>query len=517
MDTVVRPLRVACRSLLLAAGAAICVAMVGGPLQAAPALVDPALGVRTAASGLALPTGIAFLASNDWLVIEKNTGRVQRVRNGVVSATVLDIAVNNANDRGLLGIALHPQFATNHWVYLFWSCRVAPPPSSNPYFPTARTCGTTPALGADTGNVLSVPLLGNRVDRFVWNGSSLIFDRNIITLRAFQYDAAPTPPNQGDASQAVLGIHIGGVLRFGRDDGKLYVQVGDLGRRGQLQNLPSGPTATGLGTTVPDDQFGGPAPDDAHFSGVVLRLNADGTAPTDNPFYSVGAQRGGEVGRNLQKIFVYGVRNGFGLAVDPYSGNVWDSENGEDSFDELNRLSRGSNLGWIQIMGPSSRYAQYRQIESTTSSQQLRWPMTRLASSLSGAQARLFVLPGSQYSEPEFSWKYPLAPTAVGFLKSTALGTRYQGDLFVGFSGGPPLGGPLFDFNLSGDRTAIAPSATYLSDQVMDNTSRDDMTEGQPLLFGTGFGVVTDIRTAPNGNLLVVSLTDGRIYEIYRR
>ena len=168
-------------------------------------------------------------------------------------------------------------------------------------------------------------------------------------------------------------------------------------------------------------------------------------------------------------------------------------------------------------MGPSSRYAQYRQIESTTSSQQLRWPLTRLASSLSGAQARLFVLPGSHYSEPEFSWKYPLAPTAIGFLRSTALGTQYQGDLFVGFSGGPPLGGPLFDFNLSSNRTAIAPSATYLSDQVMDNTSRDNMTEGQPLLFGTGFGVVTDIRTAPNGNLLVVSLTDGRIYEIYRR
>jgi hypothetical protein len=110
-----------------------------------------------------------------------------------------------------------------------------------------------------------------------------------------------------------------------------------------------------------------------------------------------------------------------------------------------------------------------------------------------------------------------LAPTALGFLKSTALGTSYQGDLFVGFSGGPPLGGPLFHFNLTGDRTAIAPSATYLADQVMDNTSRDNMTEGQPLLFGTGFGVVTDIRTSPiNGNLLVLSLTDGRVYEIYR-
>jgi glucose/arabinose dehydrogenase len=274
--------------------------------------------------------------------------------------------------------------------------------------------------------------------------------------------------------------------------------------------------STALGTPVADDQFGGPAPDDAHFTGVVLRLNADGSAPTDNPFYSVGAQRGGQVGRNLQKIWAYGVRNGFGLAVDPYSGNLWDSQNGEDSFDELNRLTRGANLGWVQIMGPTARYAQFRQIEATTSSQQLRWPMTRLASTLSGAQSRLFVLPGSHYDEPEFSWKYPLAPTGLGFLGSGALGAQYQGDLFVGFSGSP-LGGPLFRFELTSNRGAIAPSATYLQDRVMDNTRRDNLTEGQPLLFGTDFGIVTDVRTAPNGNLLVVSLTDGRIYEIYRR
>ena len=514
MPTIARVLRALRRASLLSLPLA---ASLLGAARAAPALVDPALGVRSAASGFSLPTGMAFLSATDWLVIEKNTGRVQRVRNGAVSGTVLDLAVNNANDRGLLGITLHPQFATNHWVYLFWSCRVAPPPSSNPYAPTTRTCAATPATGADSGNVLSTPLLGNRVDRFVWNGTRLVFDRNIIQLRSFQYDAAPTPANQGDGGQAVLGIHIGGVLRFGRDDGKLYVQVGDLGRRGQLQNLPSGPTATGLGTPVADDQFGGPAPDDAHFSGVVLRLNADGTAPTDNPFYSTGTQRGGEVGRNLQKIWVYGVRNGFGLAVDPYSGNLWDSQNGEDSFDELNRLTRGANLGWVQIMGPSARYAQFRQIESTTSSQQLRWPLTRLSTSLSGAMSRLFMLPGAHYDDPEFSWKYPLAPTALGFLKSGSLGSGYQGDLFVGFSGGPPLGGPLFRFNLTSDRTAIAPSATYLTDKVMDNTARDNMTEGQPLLFGTGFGVVTDIRTAPNGNLFVLSLTDGSVYEIYHR
>ena len=68
------------------------------------------------------------------------------------------------------------------------------------------------------------------------------------------------------------------MIRFGPDD-KLYVVMGDVGRRGWLQNLAQGPTPPSA-----DDQFGGPAPDDAHLSGVVLRLNDDGSAPRDNPF-----------------------------------------------------------------------------------------------------------------------------------------------------------------------------------------------------------------------------------------
>ena len=72
---------------------------------------------------------------------------------------------------------------------------------------------------------------------------------------------------------------------------------GDLGRRSQLQNLPCGPTATTCpGTTTPDDQYGGPVADDEHFAGVVLRLNDDGSATTDNPFFGVGMSMGGEAG-----------------------------------------------------------------------------------------------------------------------------------------------------------------------------------------------------------------------------
>ena len=88
----------------------------------------------------------------------------------------------------------------------------------------------------------------------------------------------------------------------------MYVIVGDTGRRGQTQNLQFGP----FRPRVPDDQFGGLAPDDAHRTGVIVRLNDDGTTPTDNPFYEAGAAIGGPVGANIQRIYAYGIRNSYG-------------------------------------------------------------------------------------------------------------------------------------------------------------------------------------------------------------
>ena len=345
-------------------------------------------------------------------------------------------------------------------MYLYWTCRTAGPPS-DPFFPEQESCSVVPELGADTDNILAVPLLANRVDRFVWNQQGILtFDRNLITIRQFQNDAAPTTPGQGDELQPARGNHEGGVLCFGKD-GKLYVYVGDAGLRGQLQNLSSGPTETGLGPVAEDDQFGGPRADNRHFSGAILRLNDDGTTPTHNPFFSVGTLMGGEIGANIQKIFVYGIRNSFRMVVDPISGSIWFQENGEDAFDELTRAEPGMNGGWIQIMGPLNRIAEYKQIETTSlhaedfpNLQQFRWGSERIANSPEEAVARLFSLPGAHYSDPEFSWKYVLAPAAIGLLNSRALGPQFFGDLFVGLSVPLPLGGPLFHFNLTGKSAA---------------------------------------------------------------
>jgi uncharacterized protein (TIGR03118 family) len=473
------------------------------PPEQGPTMVDPNLQVTPVVTGLDQPTSMAFLGPNDFFVLEKASGKVQHVVNGVAS-TVLTLPVNSAIERGLLGIALQPGFAVNHGVYLYW---------------------TQSKSGQVSSDIADVPLLGNRVDRFVWDpfSQSLRFDRNIIMLRSFQ----------ADAGQPLRGNHDGGVIRFG-PDGKLYLIIGDQGRRGMLQNLPFGPVAPG----VPDDQFGGPAPDDAHLTGVVLRLNPDGSAPFDNPFFRVGALVGGEVGRNIQKIFSYGRRNSFGLAFDPLTGNLWDSENGDDTFDEMNRISAGDNGGWIQIMGPASRVAQFKTIESSftplqgnlpvngnlpfslvdpttfiPSLQQIRWPPNFIADTPGQALSRLFMLPGAQYEDPEFSWKWAVAPAGIGFAGS-GLGPQHAGDLFVGAARTFLDGGYLFEFKFDPTRQHFAFSDPALADKVDDNDYKFDQGESGSLVAGKNFGIAPDIETGPDGNLYVTSLTNGAVYMI---
>ena len=196
-------------------------------------------------------------------------------------------------------------------------------------------------------------------------------------------------------------------------------------------------------------------------------------------FFNASTGLNGEAAANVKKVYGYGVRNSFGMAVDPVTGNLWTQENGDDAFDEINRVRPGFNGGWIQAMGPVNRIAEFKAIETTYGNgtmQQLRWPPSNLADTAQAALARLYMLPGSQYTDPEFSWKYAVAPSPIGFVRGRALGPQFEGDLFVGASRTTLSNGFLFRFKMSADRQHFAFTDPDLADLVADNADKFDLT-----------------------------------------
>jgi glucose/arabinose dehydrogenase len=98
-------------------------------------------------------------------------------------------------------------------------------------------------------------------------------------------------------------------------------------------------------------------------------------------------------------------------------------------------------------------------------------------------------------------------PAALGFINGPALGAEYDGDLIVGSAVARAAnGGHLYRFRLNGGRNQLVFDDARLRDGVADNLALDDfMTEGEEILFGMNFGIVTDIQTGPDGHLYLVS------------
>ncbi len=386
---------------------------------AAQTVNDPGLLVEVVATGVAQPTTMAFIGDGDILVLQKANGQVRRIIGGVVQAApVLDVAVDSASERGLLGIALDPDFAVNRRVFLYY---------------------TESATGSDT--VGSPIPLGNRVYRYTWDGSALVNPVLVLDL------PVTSGPN-----------HNGGVLAFG-PDGALYAVIGDLNRGGKLQNFPTGPD--------PDD------------SGVIFRVDTNGAALSDSPFFNPL-----NPSDPMNRYYAYGIRNSFGLTFDPVTGALWDTENGPNAYDEVNRVIPGFNSGWTQIMGPDARDPQ--------------------------GQADLWVVPRSVYSDPEFSWSVPVAPTALVFAASPVAGCGLLHNLLVGDNNC----GQLYRFVPNAARDGLAFSSPALQDLVADNNAAICSAEMSEIIFGSGFGVVTDLENGPDGKLYVVSLSQGRVYRI---
>jgi glucose/arabinose dehydrogenase len=268
----------------------------------------------------------------------------------------------------------------------------------------------------------------NRVYSYTWDGTSLTNPQLIADL--------PAGPGTN---------HQGGKLKIGPDN-QLYVIVGEMQREGQLQNFQSGPT--------PDD------------TGVVLRVNpTDGSPSSGNPFSSDPANP-------MSKYYAYGIRNSFGIEFDPVTGKLWDAENGEDVFDEINLVQPGFNSGWKQVMGP-------------------------IAANTGVSESSLVNIPGSQYANPVFSWSESRGVTDIEFFNSTALGSNYENGIFVG----DITTGTLFYFEPNADRTGMA----LESDPLLSDLIADSDEEISSVTFGTGFAGITDIETGPDGNLYILT------------
>src|SRR5262245_18120289 len=339
---------------------------------AQPSLVDPGLQVqRLSPQGIASPTGLRFLGPEDFFAIEKDSGKVKRVHDGVVDE-VLDLGVANDNERGLVGIELHPDFDQNGLVYLYHSAR------------------SLPGDGAGDPPTGSTTWTDNRLERYAWNGTSLVLDPTFQTL------SIPVDPSQANGP-----AHNGGPLRFG-PDGELYLATGDLNRDRKEQNNPAATAASG--------------------TGGIYRLNEDGTLPADNPFAA-------NPDPALRGLFAYGIRNSFGLAFDPVTQRLWDTENGPERMDEINLVEPGSNSGWRILMGPESQDPEGED----------RGDLVDL-------------LPQSSYSDPEFSFKQTIGITALAFLAGSALGPGYDDGVLVG----DVNSGHLYLFRLNGTRDGFA-------------------------------------------------------------
>lgn len=272
--------------------------------------------------------------------------------------------------------------------------------------------------------------LRNRVYSFEWNGNDLVNQKLILDL--------PGTPGPN---------HDGGKLVLGKDNA-LYAIIGDLNHRTKLQNFEDG--------------------GDPDFTGSIFRIDPlTGQAPSDNPFIDSDVP-------NIDKTFAYGIRNSFGLTVDPLTGSIWDTENGPSFSDEINIVAPGFNSGWRSIMGPSASEEDIGNLVSLTQD--------------------------SNYSEPEISWAEPPALTDIEFINSSNLGNDYTNNILIGDYNN----GNLYFFKLNDDRSGLD-----VKDKIIDTENEIDN-----FVLGTGFGSISDIETGPDGTVYIVSLETGTIYKI---
>jgi len=419
------------------------------PSPKGPTILDANLRAEVAFRGLRYPTSMAFLGPNDILITEKDAGTVRRIVNGTeLQQALVDVNVATYAHRGMLGIAItpiHGAALSNHGnandhhhdktttAYVFL------------YYTQAQT---------HTGDDITAGKqpLGNRLYRYELNNNKLLNPKLLLELPA-------TPGAIGNGGKVVIG-----------SDNNVYVTIGNVGINGhntKAQNVQN--------SSEPDGTSG------------ILRVNQDG-----QPILP------GILGNKfpLNLYYSYGMWNSFGLAFDPVTGILWDTEVGLPFGDEINLVGPGFNSGYNKIDGIWLRGYNMDQTEK----QHVVPPLPPNDLVNFGGKGK--------YHPPQFTWFRKVVPTGITFLNSNKIGNLYENDMFVADA----LNGNIYHFKLNAQRTGLLLPKGPLADGVVNSSDSLDQ-----IIFGKGFGAITDLKVSPyDGNLYVLTFdqTQGTIYRI---
>lgn len=446
----------------------------GEPVEVNPVYKSIA-NVDLYSDGLSFPTSMAFVDNNTLLVLEKDKGYVRLISDGMLHPDpIFKIHnISNQKEQGLLGIAVLKKSETNATYdsnenYHSISTTLTEISSSTDehahensgylvylYF-TEKLFDSNNHMSSEGNN--SNNTLRNRIYEYTWNGIDSLSDPRLVM---------DMPAGPGS-------FHNGGKMKID-SKGNLYAVIGDLTTiNNTLQNYPGGSNQS---ISIPNN------------SSVIIRVDPliKSSIPNDNPFFEYYNKD-----KNFHLLgyyYAYGIRNSFGIDLDPITGRLWDTENGEDMYDEINLVEPGFNSGWYKVMGPLERNN-----DSDTSD--------------------LVELNGSHYSDPEFSWRIPIGITDIEFLDSSKLGNDLKNNMFVG----DVNNGNLYFFELNSNRTGIDMDKTISGQnngKKLQDLVADDQVESEKIIFAKGFdGRITDIETGPDGNLYILTYFDGRIYKI---
>lgn len=310
------------------------------------------------------------------------------------------------------------------------------------------------AISKDGGEAI-----GNRVYRYEILNDTLHEGKLILDLPAL-----PGPR------------HNGGAIMLGPDNNSLFVPIGDVdGSFNPGGQFVRTLTQNYVNSSIVDGRSG------------ILAVDLNGR-PIQNK---------GILGDSYPLVlyYAYGLRNSFGMDFDPVTGNLWDTENGPAYADEINLVEPGFNSGYTPVQGIWSHGV-------NPSSNVTDWEIfSPIPGGLADFGGR------GNYSTPEFIWIDPVGPTSIKFFHSEKLGIQYKDDIFVA----DVHNGRLYQFELNSDRTELKLSGS-LEDKIANTTAELD-----GVIFGEGFGGITDLEVGPDGYLYVVSIGQGKIFRILPR